>query len=102
MIPRPPRPTLFPSPTLSRSNPYPVKWTKLNLGANIQQGDFGHRGEQGLFESVGFQLFNLAGVPASRTAPVHFRIVEHASQGGPDRKSTRLNSSHANISYAVF
>src|SRR3712207_9080564 len=23
-------------------------------------------------------------------------------QGGPDRKSTRLNSSHANISYAVF
>src|SRR3712207_8097246 len=27
---------------------------------------------------------------------------EWASQSGEDRKSTRLNSSHANISYAVF
>src|SRR3712207_8364074 len=26
----------------------------------------------------------------------------HVSNDGPDRKSTRLNSSHANISYAVF
>src|SRR3712207_9320265 len=34
-------------------------------------------------------------------------LIEHARKGGafapaPDRKSTRLNSSHANISYAVF
>src|SRR3712207_1737706 len=28
--------------------------------------------------------------------------VESVSRAGPDRKSTRLNSSHANISYAVF
>src|SRR3712207_7834747 len=27
---------------------------------------------------------------------------ERAARVGPDRKSTRLNSSHANISYAVF
>ena len=64
-------------------NPYPVKWSKLNLGSNIQQNQFGQRGEQGIFESVGFQLFNLAGVAGSRTAPVHFRIVEHASESGP-------------------
>ena len=42
---------------------YSVPWTKLNLGASIQQGDFNHRGEQGMFESVGFKLFNLAGNP---------------------------------------
>src|SRR3712207_7691644 len=34
------------------------------------------------------------GLPAIRPAP--------AGWPGPDRKSTRLNSSHANISYAVF
>src|SRR3712207_7026289 len=27
---------------------------------------------------------------------------DHAGTGNPDRKSTRLNSSHANISYAAF
>src|SRR3712207_7729913 len=30
------------------------------------------------------------------------RLREHAQREGLDRKSTRLNSSHANISYAVF
>ena len=55
-------------------------WKKLNLGANIQQGDYGHRGEQGLFEYTGFKLFNLAGAPASITLPVHFRIIENASE----------------------
>ncbi len=61
-------------------NLYSTGWKKLNLGANIQQGNFGQRGEQGLFEAVGFQLFNLAGSPASRTVPIHFRIVENASE----------------------
>src|ERR1035437_10786310 len=33
----------------------------------------------------------------------HHAAVHHPPAGhGPDRKSTRLNSSHANISYAVF
>src|SRR6185369_16900973 len=39
---------------------YNIGWTKLNLGACIQQGNFLHRGEQGMFESIGFRLFNLA------------------------------------------
>src|SRR3712207_7896379 len=30
------------------------------------------------------------------------RVAEARDQARPDRKSTRLNSSHANISYAVF
>src|SRR3712207_7025553 len=29
-------------------------------------------------------------------------LVDHGEAGAADRKSTRLNSSHANISYAVF
>jgi hypothetical protein len=60
--------------------PFEFTWRKLNLGANIQQGDYGHRGEQGLFEYTGFKLFNLAGAPAALTFPVHFRIVENASE----------------------
>jgi len=58
-------------------------WTKLNLGACIQQGDFLHRGEQGMFESVGFRLFQLAGVPASHTSFVQFRVVDDALEADP-------------------
>ena len=47
--------------------PYDAKWDKLNLGACIQQGDYGMRGEQGMFEAVGFRLFNLAGAEAPCT-----------------------------------
>jgi len=49
----------------------------------IQQGNFNHRGEQGLFESVGFRLFQLTGMPANHTNFAHFRIIEHASEAGP-------------------
>ncbi|HEY3392833.1 MAG TPA: lamin tail domain-containing protein, partial [Lacipirellulaceae bacterium] len=66
---------------------YEVGWSKLNLSAIIQQGDFWHRGEQGLFESVGFKMFNLAGVAASNTNFVHFRIVESADENGADQYS---------------
>src|SRR3712207_7372417 len=72
MIRRPPRSTLFPYTTLFRS-PTPFA--------------------QGAFDGESFR-----------------RLVEHMHPhchgytllGSTDRKSTRLNSSHANISYAVF
>jgi hypothetical protein len=64
-------------------NKYSEKMKKLNLGAVIQQGDFGQRGEQGLFEYAGFKLFNLAGGEAPNTAPISLRIVEDASENGP-------------------
>ncbi|MES2706061.1 MAG: lamin tail domain-containing protein [Verrucomicrobiota bacterium] len=60
--------------------PYDQKWKKLNFSAGIQQADAGTRGEQGLFESVGFRLFQLTGMPAENTQFVHFRIVEHPSE----------------------
>src|ERR1035437_8502384 len=46
---------------------------------------------------------HLAGVVAAQTPlPVIGVPIESKSLKGLDRKSTRLNSSHANISYAVF
>ena len=68
-------------------NKYEIPWNKLNLSAIIQQGNFWHRGEQGLFEAVGFKLFNLAGVAASNTNYVHFRIIESADENGADQFS---------------
>src|SRR3712207_8935708 len=83
MIRRPPRSTLFPYTTLFRS-----------LG---DPGDGAVR-EQELAEERA-----AAGL---RTGPPRQLVVTHlgvqARRHGVDRKSTRLNSSHANISYAVF
>jgi len=59
---------------------YDQKWKKLNFSALIQQGDYLHRGEQGLFEGAGFRLFQLTGMPANHTHFVHFRIIERASE----------------------
>src|SRR3712207_6957035 len=73
MIRRPPRSTLFPYTTLFRSH-----------GGAARRPVSHARGRR-------------------RRAPVP-RVAEGrgAGAGGQDRKSTRLNSSHANISYAVF
>ncbi|MFT4546758.1 MAG: hypothetical protein ACI9MB_000703, partial [Verrucomicrobiales bacterium] len=63
---------------------YRAEWNKLNFSAIIQQGNFGQRGEQGLFEGAGFKNHNLAGSPAPLTHYVHFRIIENADEdGGP-------------------
>src|SRR3989442_8730631 len=73
MIRRPPRSTLFPYTTLFRSRPPLI---------DPARGGGSHRG-------------SVAAAP--RGAPVPDR-----RQARPDRKSTRLNSSHVRISYAVF
>src|SRR3712207_6872058 len=82
MIRRPPRSTLFPYTTLFRS-----------------QGRADH-------------LCRQADLPDEVAAAAPRQVGRHAGDGVPpppplsgpglDRKSTRLNSSHANISYAVF
>ena len=64
---------------------YSEKWDKLNFSALIQQGNYLHRGEQGLFESVGFKLFNLAGVESPYTHYVHFRVVDTAEETTSDQ-----------------
>lgn len=62
--------------------PYDAKWAKINFSACIQQGDYQHRGEQGMFEAAGFKLFNLMGCPASNTSWVHFRVIDEAAEVG--------------------
>src|SRR3712207_8719476 len=83
MIRRPPRSTLFPYTTLFRSTMFvrvlPVRRVVVPIL---------------LFTLPIFAA--LAARPQAQT-PDPFRWA-----GGTDRKSTRLNSSHANISYAVF
>src|SRR3712207_8065746 len=58
----------------------------------------------GLEEGDAHVIRNAGGVITDAIIRIHVdgrRIVRHA-EGNGDRKSTRLNSSHANISYAVF
>ncbi len=67
---------------------YKTKWDKLNFSACIQQGSFGQRGEHGMFEALSNKLFNLAGVPTSKTNWVHFRIIDEPYEDGT------LNAAH--------
>src|SRR2546430_13037979 len=90
MIRRPPTSTLFPSPPLSRSEDV----CHRHAGGRSDERCKGHE---------------LARVAACRPIRDHQRRAEpgagrHAEQVRirQDRKSTRLNSSHSQISYAVF
>src|SRR3712207_8331472 len=81
MIRRPPRSTLFPYTTLFRSPP----WLRLRSD-----------GEEVL--PLELALPGIGHAPALGAEPAAPGILGALQ----DRKSTRLNSSHANISYAVF
>ncbi len=61
---------------------YDTTWDKLNFSACIQQGDYLHRGEHGLFEAASFRMFNLLGVPAPKTHWLQFRIIDEAAETG--------------------
>src|SRR3712207_7755712 len=82
MIRRPPRSTLFPYTTLFRSSCS----TPVSAFAEAQR------------------IVTIEGLaPGGSPHPLQKAWVElDVPQCGLDRKSTRLNSSHANISYAVF
>src|SRR3712207_8980689 len=94
MIRRPPRSTLFPYTTLFRSS-------------SVRDHDRARGGE--FNETLEALLAAVAGAAeaaegqfdaAARPVAVHEDLADAHAAG--DRKSTRLNSSHANISYAVF
>src|SRR2546426_9273065 len=88
MIRRPPRSTLFPYTTLFRSYPRHVAPPPLQLG--------GHARKRRQDAAV------LAGVVRRRRGRDPRRTRAQLRAVRPDRKSTRLNSSHLVISYAVF
>src|SRR3712207_7895302 len=83
MIRRPPRSTLFPYTTLFRSRAHGTSAPgyQMLLGGHVGQTqiEFGQKALR---------------LPAKNVSKAVVAVV--------DRKSTRLNSSHANISYAVF
>src|SRR3712207_7418643 len=80
MIRRPPRSTLFPYTTLFRS-----EVRQQDVAGHVDVG-LGRRLEVGVEVEGGARQ----------------RLHQRVERRRPDRKSTRLNSSHANISYAVF
>src|SRR2546427_9233190 len=81
MIRRPPRSTLFPYTTLFRSAVLLVPVERDPEGVEHLQSHLGDLGPDAITGDEG-------------------RLTRHGSPG--DRKSTRLNSSHSQISYAVF
>src|SRR3712207_8332939 len=90
MIRRPPRSTLFPYTTLFRSEGWQERGVPLHVVI---------RGIETVFD--GFEKN-----PSPRTIKgllyCREEIEAQYQEWLEDRKSTRLNSSHANISYAVF
>src|SRR3712207_8317619 len=85
MIPRPPRSTLFPYTTLFRSRGQEGAAAPVALPFPVPD-----RGVEERQQS------------ADRVRVLGEHLVPRSSPHPVDRKSTRLNSSHANISYAVF
>src|SRR3712207_8322094 len=87
MIRRPPRSTLFPYTTLFRSTDNGPDWASMPVLEFNSKDDLQRR------------VLRAQGVDAE--PPTH-SIPTPDGFLAADRKSTRLNSSHANISYAVF
>src|SRR3712207_6993263 len=96
MIRRPPRSTLFPYTTLFRSisegpsGDEAVNWLWKEWANVLRVRNDG-------IPVLGFTWYSLTDQVDWDTA-----LREQNGRVNPDRKSTRLNSSHANISYAVF
>ena len=67
---------------------YDSEWSKLNFSSIVQQVNFGHRGEQGLFEGVGFRLFDLCGVEACETHHLQFYVIDSPRSTGTTQYDT--------------
>src|SRR5437762_7854170 len=99
MLPRPPRPPLFPYTTLFRSLAGDTTDTPGRYAVAISTGGLPVNGYLAISDS-GHHMDTYA-YPA---VPLVGDITQNVLMvsGSEDRKSTRLNSSHRCISYAVF
>src|SRR5205807_5446527 len=94
-LPRPPRPTLFPYTTLFRS-PRRAGGFPAGMRDKIHRAcpDRSRRSRAEATAEILPARQTVSSGPPHRPRP--------GPRGAPDRKSTRLNSSHLVISYAVF
>src|SRR3712207_7396429 len=102
MIRRPPRSTLFPYTTLFRSERSTASGARRTASrppreSNPSRGGAEMRSEEHTSELQSRQYLVCRLLLEKKLG----KRVELAVNDGEDRKSTRLNSSHANISYAV-
>src|SRR3712207_8071292 len=96
MIRRPPRSTLFPYTTLFRSY-----WCVH--GDPDQLESLHNKREQESYRKATTEYIKLLLETIERTPEkLGYEFGRWTGERDRDRKSTRLNSSHANISYAVF
>src|SRR2546427_6214546 len=91
MIRRPPRSTLFPYTTLFRSQPLEF------LNERFIRRAIRERRGVAVFVPTRAEVEQIAGELGDR-----WQALATAFNHGGDRRSTRLNSSHSQISYAVF
>src|SRR3712207_8988486 len=94
MIRRPPRSTLFPYTTLFRSEGAHVPCERIECPPNDEWGEGVYGGDAQLVAPAD-------GEREAMSFEARVGLQDHVRRR-VDRKSTRLNSSHANISYAVF
>src|SRR5256886_13606715 len=106
MIRRPPRSTLFPYTTLFRSGRFGVMICYESAFEDLARG-YRRRGAEFLVNITNDAWYGRTAGPYQHAAHLVMRAIEtrmgiaRAANDG-DRKSTRLNSSHSQISYAVF
>src|SRR3712207_8091012 len=94
MIRRPPRSTLFPYTTLFRSGDEPTTIANILDRRNELAGNLSLEQELRYIRKINELV---------RERKINELVHDDPPSGNKqDRKSTRLNSSHANISYAVF
>src|SRR3712207_8997076 len=99
MIRRPPRSTLFPYTTLFRSIAGPA----LRVTVRVENGTAEPVALGGVAVNLAYGPDRTPASPLDDSSRRPFAtMVEPGQSAEGDRKSTRLNSSHANISYAVF
>src|SRR3712207_8111565 len=102
MIRRPPRSTLFPYTTLFRSQAVNPLQADLLERLVEREGRLGRKNRKGFYdypENGPKRLW--PGLRDLQPAHLEAELIDF-EELKQDRKSTRLNSSHANISYAVF
>src|SRR5688572_32667960 len=102
MARRPPRCTLLPYTTLFRSSEVLADLTRGGDGLPARLRSFADNAYRDLADIDWGEVLQALGGGDSLALPLWRQELEQARDAAVDRKITRLNSSHSQISYAVF